>query len=102
MFEQARFIDKMTTLERRHDEVSARLGLPEVISKRAEFLKLSREHAELEPLVTAWRGYRKLLDDLAQARQIVDAESDGEMRELARDEVRALEERREAIEQDIK
>jgi peptide chain release factor 1 len=102
MFQEPSFIDKMTVLERRHDEVSARLGLPEVISKRAEFLKLSREHADLEPLVTAWRGYRKLLGDLAQARQVLDTESDAEMREMARDEVRALEEQRDTVEASIK
>jgi peptide chain release factor 1 len=102
MFQEPSFIDKMTTLERRHDEVSARLGLPEVINKRAEFLKLSREHADLEPLVTAWRGYRKLLDDLAQAKQVLETESDADMRDMAREELRSLDEQREAMEQSIK
>jgi peptide chain release factor 1 len=102
MFQEPSFIDKMTTLERRHDEVSARLGLPEVINKRAEFLKLSREHAELEPLVTAWRGYRKLMGDLAQAKQVLETESDADMRDMARDDLRALDEQREAVEQTIK
>jgi peptide chain release factor 1 len=102
MFQEPSFIDKMTTLERRHDEVSARLGLPEVINKRAEFLKLSREHADLEPLVTAWRGYRKLLDDVAQARQVLETESDADMRDMAREELRSLDEQREAMEQSIK
>jgi peptide chain release factor 1 len=102
MFQEPSFIDKMTTLERRHDEVSARLGLPEVINKRAEFLKLSREHAELEPLVTAWRGYRKLMADLAQAKQVLETESDADMRDMARDDLRALDEQREAVEQTIK
>jgi peptide chain release factor 1 len=102
MFQEPSFIDKMTTLERRHDEVSARLGLPEVINKRAEFLKLSREHADLEPLVAAWRGYRKLLDDVAQARQVLETESDADMRDMAREELRSLDEQREAMEQSIK
>jgi len=102
MFDTPHFIDKMTTLERRHEEVSALLGRPEVISKRAEFLKLSREHAELEPLVTAWRGYRKLVADLAQAKHVLDTESDADMRELARDEVRELEQRQTVAEQELK
>src|SRR3954454_15191113 len=102
MFDTANFKEKMTTLERRHEEVSALLGTAEVINKRAEFMKLSREHAELDPLVAAWRGYQKLLDDLAQARQLVEAESDGEMRELAREEQSQLEAARTAAEQAIK
>ena len=78
------------------------LGTAEVINKRQEFLKLSREHAELDPLVTAWVAYEKLLADLAKAKQMVDAEADPELREMARDEVRQLEEQRTTSEQAIK
>src|SRR5215470_9895988 len=102
MFESQNFKDKMATLERRHEEIGALLSTAEVISKRAEFMKLSREHSELDPLVHAWRDYQKLLADLAQARQMADAESDPELRELARDEARQLEDRRGLAEQAMK
>ncbi|MGN6108758.1 MAG: peptide chain release factor 1 [Kofleriaceae bacterium] len=94
--------DKMAMLERRHEELAALLGTAEVIGKRAEFMKLSREHAELDPLVAAWVAYRKLVGDLDKARQMVDAEPDPELRELARDEMRELDERRATSEQEIK
>jgi peptide chain release factor 1 len=102
MFDSRNFKDKMATLERRHEEVGALLGTAEVINKRAEFLKLSREHAELDPLVTAWKAYEKLLGDLAQARELAEKESDGDLREMAREEVTQLEAQREQKEQEIK
>src|SRR6476619_705263 len=102
MFESQVFKEKMATLERRHEEVAALLGTAEIINKRGEFMKLSREHSELDPLVAAWRDYRKLLDDLAQAKQMAEAEPDAELRELAREEARGLEERRVVAEQAIK
>jgi peptide chain release factor 1 len=102
MFDQQSFKDKMTALERRHDELGALLGTAEVINKRAEFLKLSREHADLDPLVTAWRAYEKLLADLAQAKQMADAETDAELRELAREEMGTLEAQRAEAEQAMK
>src|SRR5690348_578059 len=102
MFDTPNFQDKMATLERRHEEVAALLGTAEVINKRGEFMKLSREHAELDPLVTAWKAYQKLVADLAQAKQLADAEPDGELRELAREEVRQLEERRTEAEHELK
>ena len=102
MFDTQNFRDKMATLERRHEELGALLGTAEVIGKRAEFMKLSREHAELDPLVAAWKDYEKLLADLAAARQMADAEADPELRELARDEIKQLEDRRAAAEQAIK
>ncbi|MCA9677472.1 MAG: peptide chain release factor 1 [Kofleriaceae bacterium] len=102
MFQEPRFIDRMTSLERRHEEVAALLAEPDVISQRAEFLRLSREHAELDPLVAAWRDYQKLLGDLGQAKQLLETEPDAEMRELARDDLKALDERRVQLEQDLK
>jgi peptide chain release factor 1 len=102
MFDSQNFKEKMTTLERRHEEVAALLGTPDVINKRAEFLKLSREHSELDPLVNAWRAYQKMIKDLAQAKQMLEAESDPELREMAREEVRQLEDALIKAEQDIK
>jgi peptide chain release factor 1 len=102
MFDTQNFREKMATLERRHDELGALLGTAEVINKRAEFMKLSREHAELDPLVHAWKAYHKLLADLAQAKQMAEVEIDAELRELARDEAKQLEAQREAAEQAMK
>jgi peptide chain release factor 1 len=102
MFESQAFKDKLAGLARRHEEVGALLGTAEVINKRAEFLRLSREHAELDPLVHAWNAYQKLVNDLAQAKQMVEAESDPELREMARDEARQLDEQKIKAEQDLK
>lgn len=92
----------MATLERRHEELGALLGTAQVINNRAEFMKLSREHAELDPLVAAWANYQKLSADLAQAKEVAEATSDGELRELAYADIKALEEQAESVEQQIK
>jgi peptide chain release factor 1 len=102
MFDTQNFKDKMATLERRHEEVAALLGTPDVINKRAEFMKLSREHSELDPLVAAWRAYQKLVADLAQAKQMADAETDPELREMAREEMKQLEDQKGPAEQQLK
>src|SRR5438094_1882780 len=102
MFDAQNFKDKMATLERRHEEVAALLGTPDVINKRGEFAKLSREHAELEPLVTAWKAYQKLLADFAAAKQMAEVEPDPELRALAHEEMHGLEARRGQAEQEIK
>ena len=102
MFESQAFKDKLAGLVRRHEEVSALLGTAEVINKRAEFLKLSREHADLDPLVAAWKAYEKLVADLAAAKQMADAEQDPELRELAREEAKELENQKAPAEQALK
>ena len=102
MFDEPRFHDKMTALGRRHDELTSLLGDPAVIGRRGEFQKLSREHADLAPLLEAWRDYRKLRADLDAAKQILITESDADLRELAKDEVRALEDQQGSVEQALK
>jgi peptide chain release factor 1 len=102
MLESQNLRDKLATLARRHEEVSALLGTSEVIGNRAELMKLSREEAELRPLAAAWHGYQKLEADLASARQMADGDGDPELRELARDEVRELDARRVDAEQQLK
>ena len=102
MFDSQSFAEKMATLERRHEEISTLLATAEIINKRGKFMRLSREHSKLDPLVEAWRGYQKLLADLAQAKQMANAESDAELRELARDEAKQLEDRQTAVEQALK
>ncbi len=102
MFEEQSFIDKMAALEARYDEVSGMLGQSEIIAKRSEFTRLSKEHSDLAELVDAWRDYRKLVSDLEGARELVEGESDAEMRELAREELTGLDAAREELEHKIK
>lgn len=92
----------MAALGRRHEELGALLSTAQVISNRSEFMKLSREHAELDPLVAAWSGYEKLTGDLAQAKEIADSATDGELRELAQADIKALEDQRATLEEHIK
>jgi peptide chain release factor 1 len=102
MFDEPSFHGKMDGLQRRHEEVSSLLGQADVIAKRAEFAKLSREHSELDPLVGAWQRYLLLRSDLAAAREMVELEADPELREMARDEARSLDAARLLLEQEIK
>ena len=101
MFDDTAFAARMGALEKRYEEVSSLLGDPEIIAKRGEFTRLSKEHAELDELVHAWRDLSKLRADRAQAQAMV-AEGDAEMRALAREEITALDEQIAALEQRVK
>ncbi len=95
MFEDKAFIDKMAAVEQRYEEVSALLSQPETLSNRSKYTELTKEHSELDDLVGAWREYRKLSAEIVDAKSMLETESDGEMRELAREELGALERKRE-------
>ncbi len=85
----------------RFEELAALLAEPEVIGNQPRFRDYSREYAELEPLVEAWRDYRATESDLEDAAQLAE-DSDAEMRELAQLELEEGRERLEGLEVRLK
>ncbi|KJE36108.1 peptide chain release factor 1 [Thalassospira sp. HJ] len=78
-------LGKLEGVTRRFDELNALLSSGELDGDG--FSKLSREHAELAPVVEAIEAYKKLLSDLKDAEEILaDPESDRDMREMAETE----------------
>ncbi len=93
--------DKLTTVESQYDELMAKLGTPEVQSDAAEYRKAAKALAELEPLVQVYREYKSVQTDLEGARELAHG-TDADLRDLAREELKTLEEREEAILQSLK
>jgi peptide chain release factor 1 len=93
--------DKLTTVESRYEELMARLGTAEVQSDAAEYRKAAKALSELEPLVQKYREYKVVQKDLEGAEELVKS-SDADMRELAEEELKSLESRREALLQELK
>jgi len=83
---KASLLTKLETLTDRHEEVSALLGDSEIISDQNQFRDLSREYAELQPVVDCYTQYASVTSDLEEARQMLDDEDAG-VRELAREEL---------------
>src|SRR6202030_1964480 len=69
----------------------------------ATYVRLSREFAELGPVIDAIKAYREVTDEIAGLEALLaDASTDAEMRALAAGEKPALEQRRAALEQEIR
>jgi len=83
--------DKLQRLVARRDAINLQLADPAVIAERAAYQKLSIELAGLEPLVDAFAAYRELDRQLADARAML-ADGDAAIRNLAKEEIPALEE----------
>ena len=77
---------KLERLLERHEEVSALLGDPGIIGDQDRFRNLSREFAELEPLVSCYQAYRRALEDCRTAEEL-SRDSDPEMRLMAEEEL---------------
>jgi peptide chain release factor 1 len=84
--------DKLEARERRYQEVEKLLSDPGVTSDQKRYRDLSREFAELTEVVGALMEFRRIQDERDQARTMAEAETDPELKALARDEAKALEE----------
>lgn len=91
---------KLENLGERFEEITALLTQPEVQSNQNQFRSLSQEYAQLEPIVNCYKAYQDNEADLESAREMA-KDSDSELREMAREEIQAGENKREALEQDL-
>ncbi len=89
-------LERLDDLESELAEVEARLGDPELASRRDEFVATTRRHAELSDVVGVGRALRSATDDAEAARQMM-AETSGDDRDEMRDELRDAEARIETL-----
>ncbi len=93
--------DKLAEVENRYQDLEVQLADPDVLAKQQQFLKLAKERAEIEELVAAYRGYKKILEDLEQNAPLL-RESDADLRTMAREEEQRLLALREETENKLK
>ena len=88
--------EKLSAVENQYEELLARLGSAEVQADPAEYTRAAKTLSELQPLIDAYREYRALRKDIEGAEELTRG-ADAEMRELAQQELKGLEARREAL-----
>jgi len=93
--------DKLAAEEQRYEQLMARLGTTEVQSDAAEYRKHAKALAEVEPLVEKFRDYKAVANDIRGAEELA-ASGDPDMRELAKEELKALTTRRDALVAELK
>jgi peptide chain release factor 1 len=94
-------IDRLEQMEQRYDDLSAQLGMPEVITDHEKYQKAGRALRELQEPVMKFRELKEVRQGLAEARAML-AESDPEMRAMAEEEIATLAPREAELEAEIK
>jgi len=88
--------DKLASEEQRYENLMRLLGTSEVQSDSSEYRKHAKALAELEPLVERFREYKNVVRDLTGAEELA-ASSDGDMRDLAKEELKSLTAKRDGL-----
>lgn len=95
--------EKFADLGDKIADLEGRLSDPELVGNQTEYQKVVREHAHLVRLNEKFDALRKIEDDIRENRELLkDEEEDQELKDLARAEIEELEERAEALKQEIR
>jgi peptide chain release factor 1 len=93
---------KLENIEAQVHDLEQRLADPEVIRAQDVYQKLMREHAELTPLVQAFRRLKHLQKELADSQSLLKDEGDEELKDMAREEVQSLKEQLAQVEEELR
>jgi peptide chain release factor 1 len=88
--------DKLQGIEARYDKLMALIADPAVQADQQEYRRHTRSLSEIQPLVEQFRVYKAVVEELAETRELATGDDD-DLRELAEQELSALEERRDEL-----
>ena len=97
---KASILSKLDLLAERYEEVGALLSDAEIISDQNKYRELSKEYAELEPVVKTYQSFLEVLSDIDEAKLLL-KDSDPDMRAMANEEVRDGQAQLESLEVDL-
>lgn len=95
-------LKKLEAINYRFIEVGTLIVDPDIISDMARYVKLNKEYRDLEEIVTVYKAYKSVLDNIQSSKEMLASEDDPEMREMAKMEIDTLEHQKPDLEEKIK
>ncbi len=94
--------DRLEVAENRYEEINHRLSDPQVLGNQDEYRRLMKEHSELGDIVAKYREYKKVSNDIKEARELLDDTLDKDFREMVQSEFEDAREKLEIISKELK
>src|ERR1700734_4026626 len=95
-------VEKLEAIRARFDDLGVALTNPEIVSDNKRFSQISKEYRKLEKIVDVYKIYRTCIDSLDFAREVLETESDEELRQMAKDDLEKLDTQKEQLEIEIR
>src|SRR5436190_8775851 len=94
-------LDRLEAIKARFDQLGVALTNPAIVGNNKKFAETSKEYRGLEKIVIAYEEYKKLLDDVTMYKEALNG-TDEELREMAKEELPASEEKKVKMESTIR
>ncbi len=95
-------LNKLEEINARYKEIEQLIVDPEIIADMKRYVKLNKDYKDLQPIVKAYKDYKNVLDNIDTAKEMLNGESDPEMKEMAKEEFETLQKKKEKLEEDIR
>ncbi len=95
-------IKKLEQMAQRFAEVNEEIQNPELVKDPKKYKETMREHSHLSAVMEAYEEYKNILQGIEDAKLLITEEEDHDMKEMAREELRGLEEQQPVLEEKIK
>lgn len=95
-------LEKLEAIYKKWLDISEEVAQPDVMSDMKRYIRLNKEYKDLLPIVEAYKEYKNVIDNIANAKEILATEKDEDFREMAKSELDTFTERRDALEDEIR
>lgn len=95
-------LERLKEAEVKFDKIEEELSKSETMLDMERFTALMKERANLAPIIEKYREYKKAVRDIEEAKELIESESDPEMREMAEDELKKAKSDEDRIEEELK
>ncbi|HEX8736273.1 MAG TPA: peptide chain release factor 1 [Pyrinomonadaceae bacterium] len=95
-------LEKLEQIEKSYEELTAQISSPEIMSDMSTYAKTMKQHRSLEEIVNKYREVKRMQEELAGARELLEMADEDDMREMAQMEISDIEVRLPKAEEDLR
>jgi len=94
--------DRLAELETKFEELSQAISNPDVIADQNRWRILMKEHSDLSPIIESYRDYKETMQNIDDAKEMIEESDDEELRQLAKEELKENQDKLEEVTQNLK
>ncbi|MDR1345630.1 MAG: peptide chain release factor 1 [Bacteroidales bacterium] len=95
-------LGKLEEIYKRWQTIADEIAQPEVMSNMKHYIKLNKDYKDLMPVIEAYKAYKNVVENIANAKQIIATEKDDDFREMAKAELDVFQKNKDELEEKIR
>ena len=95
-------LDKLEAIYSKYLSIEEQINQPDIMSDMKRYVKLNKDYKDLQPIIEAYKEYKNTIENIDNAKEVINTEKDEEFREMAKEELNNLSQKRDQMEEDIR